>query len=205
MYMLDAKWPSIEKVTGVDLSPFKLAICERKKSELPADRAEKYEVFHAPAEASPVAAATQDLVSLCLVAHESPEWVSKSIFQEAYRILRPGGFFTMLDLDKEVRGGNWHRTSCHCQSAISALYSCLSPSFSHFLPQSPLPSTPFFISSRQNLENLLENPFVAAIYKQTEPYMGEFLKLSPKDSLEAIGFKVRLPSCRNDCVTSDSL
>jgi predicted methyltransferase len=34
------------------------------------------------------------------VAHESPRWVSKSIFAEAFRILKPGGSFTMLDLDK---------------------------------------------------------------------------------------------------------
>jgi hypothetical protein len=32
---------------------------------------------------------------------------------------------------------------------------------------------------KENLENLLDNPFVAAIYKRTEPYMGEFLKLDP--------------------------
>jgi ubiquinone/menaquinone biosynthesis C-methylase UbiE len=79
---------------------------------------------------------------LCLVAHESPKWVSESIFAEAFRILKPGGSFTLLDLDKE------------------------------------------------NLENLLENPFVAAIYKQTEPYMAEFLALSPKEDLEKLGFEV---------------
>lgn len=43
---------------------------------------------------------------------------------------------------------------------------------------------------KENLENLLENPFVAAIYKQTEPYMGEFLQLSPREDLEKIGFEV---------------
>lgn len=32
MYMLDSKWPSIQKVTGIDLSTFKLAVCEEKKS-----------------------------------------------------------------------------------------------------------------------------------------------------------------------------
>ena len=32
MYMLDSKWPSIEKVTGIDLSTFKLAECQEKKS-----------------------------------------------------------------------------------------------------------------------------------------------------------------------------
>jgi ubiquinone/menaquinone biosynthesis C-methylase UbiE len=68
--------------------------------------------------------------------------VSKSIFAEAFRILKPGGSFTMLDLDKE------------------------------------------------NLENLLENPFVAAIYKRTEPYMEEFLKLDPKTDLAEAGFEI---------------
>jgi hypothetical protein len=34
MYMLDGKWPSLEKVTGVDLSTYKLAIAENKKKEM---------------------------------------------------------------------------------------------------------------------------------------------------------------------------
>lgn len=32
MYMLDSKWPTIEQVTGVDLSTYKLAVCEDKKT-----------------------------------------------------------------------------------------------------------------------------------------------------------------------------
>ena len=32
MYMLDSKWPTIEKVVGVDLSTYKLAVCEEKKT-----------------------------------------------------------------------------------------------------------------------------------------------------------------------------
>ena len=142
MYMLDAKWPSIEKVTGVDLSTFKLAVCEEKKSAMNEAKASKYTIIHAPAEATPVESSSQDMASLCLVAHESPKWVSESIFAEAYRILKPGGLFTMLDLDKE------------------------------------------------NLENLLTNPFVAAIYKRTEPYMPEFLKLDPMVDLVKAGFEV---------------
>ena len=142
MYMLDSKWPSIEKVTGVDLSTYKLAVCMEKKTMMPAAKSDKYNVVHGYAESSPVASSTQDLVSLCLVAHESPKWVSEAIFREAYRILKPGGSFTMLDLDKE------------------------------------------------NLENLLVNPFVAAVYKRTEPYMPEYLSLSPKNALEEAGFTV---------------
>jgi len=142
MYMLDSKWPSIESVTGVDLSTFKLAICEEKKTMMPASKARKYKLVHEPAEKTSIPDNSQDMASLCLVAHESPRWVSMEIFAEAFRILRPGGIFTMLDLDKN------------------------------------------------NLENLLENPFVAAIYKRTEPYMPEFLTLEPSRDLQAVGFEV---------------
>ncbi len=85
---------------------------------------------------------SQDIVSLCLVAHESPRDVSRAIFVEAYRILKPGGVFTLLDLDKH------------------------------------------------NLENLLINPFVAAVYKRTEPYMNEFIRLDPYSDLTEVGFKI---------------
>lgn len=142
MYMLDSKFPSVEHVQGVDMSTYKLAVCEDKKNLMPAAKGDKYEVRHEPAEATTIADASQDLASLCLVAHESPAWVTKAIFAEAYRILKPGGSFTMLDLDKD------------------------------------------------NLEVLLENPFVAAIYKRTEPYMPEFLTVDPKRDLAEIGFKV---------------
>lgn len=142
MYMLDSKWPSIEQVTGVDLSTYKLAVCEEKKTMMPTQKSSKYSIRHEAAEATTVPSNSQDLVSLCLVAHESPKWVSKAIFAEAFRILKPGGSFTILDLDKD------------------------------------------------NLENLLTNPFVAAVYKRTEPYMSEFLALDPMVDLPAAGFEV---------------
>lgn len=142
MYMLDSKWPSIEQVTGVDLSTYKLAVCEEKKTMMPSQKSSKYSIRHEAAEATTVPSNSQDLVSLCLVAHESPKWVSKAIFAEAFRILKPGGSFTILDLDKD------------------------------------------------NLENLLTNPFVAAVYKRTEPYMAEFLALDPMVDLPAAGFEV---------------
>jgi hypothetical protein len=31
MYMLDSKWPSLEKIQGIDMSIFKLSVCEDKK------------------------------------------------------------------------------------------------------------------------------------------------------------------------------
>ena len=43
---------------------------------------------------------------------------------------------------------------------------------------------------KENLESLLVNPFVAAIYKRTEPYMPEFMQLDPKTDLASVGFEV---------------
>lgn len=164
MYMLDSKWPSLQQVVGVDLSTYKLSICEEKKAFMvrcdpisfkhlfesifclscsqPRLKANKYKLRHEAAEGTSQPDNSQDLVTFCLVAHESPKNVSKAIFAEAFRILRPGGVFTMLDLDKN------------------------------------------------NLEILLENPFVAAIYKRTEPYMSEFLLLEPTDDLVEAGFEM---------------
>jgi hypothetical protein len=56
----------------------------------------------------------------------------------------------------------------------------------YFSPTLPSPSS----QCTDNLENLLENPFVAAIYKQTEPYMEEFLTLKPHSDLAEAGFVV---------------
>ena len=78
----------------------------------------KVTLRHGPAEETGEPSNKFDLATICLVNHESPEWVSRAMFREAYRVLRPGGVFTILDLDKN------------------------------------------------NLAILLENPFVAAVYKQ---------------------------------------
>ena len=46
----------------------------------PESKSSKYTLIHAPAESSPLGSNTQDLVSLCLVAHESPKWVRHFFF-----------------------------------------------------------------------------------------------------------------------------
>ncbi|CAN0446141.1 unnamed protein product, partial [Ectocarpus sp. 12 AP-2014] len=102
----------------------------------------KVTLRHAPAEETGEPSNKFDLATICLVNHESPEWVSKAMFREAHRVLRPGGVFTILDLDKN------------------------------------------------NLAILLENPFVAAVYKQTEPYMPEYMNLDMNSALEEVGFEL---------------
>ncbi|CAN0134861.1 unnamed protein product, partial [Ectocarpus fasciculatus] len=117
MYMVQTAWPQANLV-GVDMSTYKLAISQAKLEKKPESMQSKVTLRHAPAEETGEPSNKFDLATICLVNHESPEWVSKAMFREAHRVLRPGGVFTILDLDKN------------------------------------------------NLAILLENPFVAAVYKQ---------------------------------------
>jgi hypothetical protein len=62
MYMLDSKWPSIESVTGIDLSTFKLAVCADKKNLMPASKASRYNLIHGPAETTPIPSDSQVII-----------------------------------------------------------------------------------------------------------------------------------------------
>ncbi|CAM9806293.1 unnamed protein product [Ectocarpus sp. 13 AM-2016] len=141
MYMVQTAWPQAD-LLGVDMSTYKLAISQAKLEKKPESMQSKVTLRHAPAEETGEPSNKFDLATICLVNHESPEWVSKAMFREAHRVLRPGGVFTILDLDKN------------------------------------------------NLAILLENPFVAAVYKQTEPYMPEYMNLDMNSALEEVGFEL---------------
>lgn len=83
------------KITGVDLSPYFLAVASYRAQK------ENVEVdwLHAPAEATGLPDASFDLVSACLVFHELPQTPAKQIFAEARRLLRPGGYLTIMDMN----------------------------------------------------------------------------------------------------------
>ncbi|HEY9651570.1 MAG TPA: class I SAM-dependent methyltransferase [Coleofasciculaceae cyanobacterium] len=84
-------------LTGVDLSPYFLAVaqynCEQHNL--------KMNWRHAAAEATGLPDASFDLVSACLLFHELPQVAAKTIFREARRLLRPGGYFTIMDMNPQ--------------------------------------------------------------------------------------------------------
>ncbi len=55
--------------------------------------------MHAAAEQTGLPDASADMVSLCLVCHELPQKATMDIFQEAYRVLRPGGVLSLCDMN----------------------------------------------------------------------------------------------------------
>jgi ubiquinone/menaquinone biosynthesis C-methylase UbiE len=83
------------KITGLDLSPYFLAVANYNSGK----RNSQINWLHAAAENTGLADASFDLVSSFLVFHELPQSAAKSIFAEARRLLRPNGYFAMMDMN----------------------------------------------------------------------------------------------------------
>lgn len=91
------------KVTGVDLSPYFLAVAkyrsQQRESELLNQKSPTW--VHAAAESTGLPAAAFDLVSISLVCHELPQKATREVFREARRLLRVGGHLTIMDMNPQ--------------------------------------------------------------------------------------------------------
>ncbi|MBW4495155.1 MAG: class I SAM-dependent methyltransferase [Oscillatoria princeps RMCB-10] len=86
------------KLTGVDLSPYFLAIANLRSQERNADITWR----HARAESTGLPAASFDLVSIFLMCHELPQAATVEIFREARRLLRPNGHIAIMDMNPKA-------------------------------------------------------------------------------------------------------
>jgi ubiquinone/menaquinone biosynthesis C-methylase UbiE len=86
------------QLTGVDLSPYFLAVANYRADR---DNVETIEWVHAAGEATGLPAASYDLVSLFLICHELPQPATREIFQEAKRLLKPGGHIAIMDMNPQ--------------------------------------------------------------------------------------------------------
>lgn len=90
------------RCTGVDLSPYFLAIAQyREQRDGLQSRANPIQWVHAAAENTHLPAQCYDLVSACLVFHELPQYAARNILAEARRLLRPGGYVALMDMNPE--------------------------------------------------------------------------------------------------------
>jgi ubiquinone/menaquinone biosynthesis C-methylase UbiE len=86
-------------LTGVDLSPYFLAVANYRSREKYVDH--QIQWVHAAAEKTGLPDNSCDLVSACLMFHELPQEASREIFIEARRLLRSGGYLTIMDMNPQ--------------------------------------------------------------------------------------------------------
>ena len=82
-------------LTGLDLSPYFLAVAQYNSKQ----RNLKMNWKHAAAESTGLPDASFDLVSAFLMFHELPQKASREILHEARRLLRPGGYLAIMEMN----------------------------------------------------------------------------------------------------------
>lgn len=120
-FALQALYPNAQ-LTGVDLSPYFLTIAQYRAQQRRMNRQQiqhqvqyqvQYQVqhqerelhvssptwLHAAAETTGLSAASFDLVSAHLLFHELPQSAAIEILHEARRLLKPGGYFALMDMN----------------------------------------------------------------------------------------------------------
>ncbi|MEN9202913.1 MAG: class I SAM-dependent methyltransferase [Thermostichus sp. DG_1_6_bins_120] len=93
-FALQDLYPEAE-VVGLDLSPYFLAVGNIRAKE----QQRQVQWIHAAAESSGLPAASFDLVSACLLFHELPQSAARAVLAEARRLLKPGGYFALMDMN----------------------------------------------------------------------------------------------------------
>jgi ubiquinone/menaquinone biosynthesis C-methylase UbiE len=83
------------RVTGVDLSPYFLAVARYRSQQ----QQKPLDWLHRGAETTGLPDRSFDLISACLMFHELPQTAAREIITEAHRLLRPGGYLTIMDMN----------------------------------------------------------------------------------------------------------
>jgi ubiquinone/menaquinone biosynthesis C-methylase UbiE len=93
---LQEVYPSAE-ITGIDLSPYFLAVAQYRGEQ----QQHPIKWIHGAAESTGLANQSFDLVSASLMFHELPSTAARAIITEAHRLLRPGGYLSIMDMNPQ--------------------------------------------------------------------------------------------------------
>jgi ubiquinone/menaquinone biosynthesis C-methylase UbiE len=99
-FALQAQFPQAG-VTGVDLSPYFLAVAQYRDRQRQAEGSSRITWLHQAAEATQLPPASVDLVSTFLMCHELPQAATRQILREARRLLPPGGTLAIMDMNPQ--------------------------------------------------------------------------------------------------------
>ena len=96
-FALQALYPNAQ-VTGLDFSPYYLAVANYNSQT----RNSQINWVHTLPESTGLPDAYCDLVSSFLFFHELPQSATLKVIREINRLLRPGGYFAMMDIDPQA-------------------------------------------------------------------------------------------------------
>ncbi|MFM2310922.1 MAG: hypothetical protein RLZZ04_198 [Cyanobacteriota bacterium] len=85
------------KITGIDLSPYFLSVAQYRGKQ----QQHSIKWIHGAAESTGLADQSFDLVSASLMFHELPTTAAQAIIAEAHRLLRPGGYLSIMDMNPQ--------------------------------------------------------------------------------------------------------
>jgi ubiquinone/menaquinone biosynthesis C-methylase UbiE len=107
-FALQEVYPTAQ-LTGVDLSPYFLTIAQYRAQQRRIDNNQQINQqepdsstprwLHAAAETTGLPDASFDLVSAHLIFHELPQSAAIETLREARRLLKPGGYFALMDMN----------------------------------------------------------------------------------------------------------
>ena len=101
--MLKQSWPTAQ-VIGLDLSPYMLIMAEQKAKKSDAVIA----WHHGLAESTGLEDESFDLVTASFLFHETPQAIARSILNESFRLIKPGGQVLILDGNQKIlRHAHW--------------------------------------------------------------------------------------------------
>lgn len=89
------------QLTGIDLSPYFLAVAKYRTENNPEIKG-NFTWHHSAGENTKLPDHSFDLVSSSLVFHELPQAAAIAIFKEAKRLLKPNGYFAMMDMNPQA-------------------------------------------------------------------------------------------------------
>lgn len=89
-------FPTAQSITGIDLSPYMLAVAALQNTDPRIDY-----VYGSGESMAPFLSGTVDLVSMCLVSHELPQNAAVDIYSEVFNIMKSGGAFSIMDIDPD--------------------------------------------------------------------------------------------------------
>ncbi|NEQ50204.1 MAG: class I SAM-dependent methyltransferase [Leptolyngbya sp. SIO3F4] len=101
-FALQETYPDAD-ITGIELSDYFLTVAQyqtnHRQAQSMVSNAPKW--LHAPAENTGIPEQSVDLVSASLLFHELPTSAALEVIREAHRILRPGGHFTIMEMNPQ--------------------------------------------------------------------------------------------------------